>query len=87
MSLLLDLQYGAVLEGPLNHVGVRAGSLDEIARLEIAPEVAEVFKFDLVPYIGKLGLDDSRLGDGRRGWDGGHADGLELSSLVLFLKL
>ena len=69
VSLLLNLQDGAILECPLDNVGVWAGALDKVARLEVAPEVAEVFELDLVPDIGELGLDDGRLGDGRGSWD------------------
>ena len=69
MSFLLDFQYGAVLEGPFDHIGIRAGSLDEVARLQVGPEVTEVFELNLVPDVGELGLNDGRLGDRRRGWD------------------
>lgn len=41
MLLLLDLELGAVLEGPLDDVGLLLG-LDELALVQSGPESAEV---------------------------------------------
>lgn len=42
MLLLLHLLYSAILEGPLDNVGLRASTLGLLARLERGPEVVEV---------------------------------------------
>jgi hypothetical protein len=70
--LLLDLYLRAVLEGPLDHVGLIGRSLDPVALLEGGPELAEVLELDQVPDIAEGRLDDSGLAD-RRG--SGNASG------------
>jgi hypothetical protein len=67
--LLLDLNGRAVLEGPLDHIGLIRGSLHELALLEGRPELAEVLELDQVPDIAEGGLDDSRFADGGGGGD------------------
>lgn len=62
--LLLDVQNGAVLEGPLDDVGLGAGALDHLALLELAPEGGELLELDEVPDGAEGGLDDGRLADG-----------------------
>ena len=42
--LLLDLELGAVLEGPLDQVGLLLG-LDDLAALQGGPEGAEVLDY------------------------------------------
>lgn len=39
---LLHVQLGAILEGPVDDIGLVAGALNELARLEGGPEVAKV---------------------------------------------
>lgn len=74
MLLLLDLNDGAVLESPLDDVGLLAGALDELGAAEGGPELAEVLDLDEVPDVGERGADDGRLADGSGGRDGGHLD-------------
>ena len=70
--LLLDLEDGAVLEGPLDDVGVGGGSLDPFAGLEGRVELGEVLELDEVPDVGEGGLDDGGLVDRGGGGDGRH---------------
>lgn len=42
MLLLLHVKLGAIIEGPVDDIGLLVGTLDELARLEGGPEVAEV---------------------------------------------
>jgi hypothetical protein len=39
---LLHVQLSAIIEGPMHDIGLVVGALDELARLEGGPEVAEV---------------------------------------------
>ena len=43
--LLLHVQLGAILKGPVDDVGIVAGALDELTRLEGRPEVAKVLDY------------------------------------------
>jgi hypothetical protein len=67
--LLLDLDGTAILEGPLDYVGLLGYTLDELALLESRPELAEVLELDQVPDIAEGCLDDGRLADGGGGGD------------------
>lgn len=54
MLLLLHLDLRAILEGPLNNVGLLLG-LDELALLQGRPEVAEVLNYCLIrPVLCKI---------------------------------
>lgn len=70
--LLLDLNDGAVLEGPLDDVGLLVGALDVLAALKGGPELAEVLDLDEVPDVRERGADDGRLADGGTGGNGRH---------------
>ena len=72
MLLLLDLQHGAILEGPLHDVDVVAGALDVVGLGDGGPELVELLELDVVPDVGKRGLDDGRLVNGGGVWDGGR---------------
>ena len=72
--LLLDLNDGAVLEGPLDNVGLLRGALDVLGAAEGRPELGEVLDLDEVPDVGQRGLDDGRLSDGGGGGDGRHVE-------------
>lgn len=72
--LLLDLKSLAVLECPLNNVGLRGGTLDELALLELRPELAEVLELDEVPDIAEGCVDDGRLADRGGSGDGRHCE-------------
>lgn len=72
MLLLLDLQHGAVLEGPLDNVGLVGCALDPLALLELGPELAEVLELDEVPDAAEGRLDDGRLADKGGGGDAGR---------------
>lgn len=72
--LLLDLNDGAVLESPLDNVGLLAGVLDVLRRAEGRPELGEVLDLDEVPDVGERGADDGRLADGGRSGDGRHSE-------------
>ena len=74
MLLLLDLNDGAVLEGPLDNVGLLRGALDVLGAAEGRPELGEVLDLDEVPDVGQRGLDDGRLSDGGGGGDGRHVE-------------
>jgi hypothetical protein len=72
--LLLDLELGAVVEGPLDQVGLLL-RLDDLALLEGRPEGAEVLELDVVPDVAERGLDNGALDDGGgSGNDGRHCD-------------
>lgn len=47
--LLLDLIDGTVLEGPLEHIGLVVGALDDLRLGEGRPELGEVLELDQVP--------------------------------------
>lgn len=75
MLLLLHLLLGAVLECPLDNVGLAGCVLDKLAFLERSPELAEVLELDQVPDIAEGGLDDGGLVDRGGSGDGrGHCD-------------
>ena len=78
MFLLLDLEGLAVLECPLNDVGLGRGALDEFALLKLRPELAEVLELDQVPDIAEGCVDDSRLANGGGSGDGRHVGGSRL---------
>jgi hypothetical protein len=72
--LLLDLNDRAVLESPLDNVGLLVGVLDVLRRAEGRPELGEVLDLDEVPDVGERGADDGRLADGGGGGDGRHGE-------------
>lgn len=49
MLLLLNLIDGAVLEGPLENIGLVVGALDDLGLLERGPELGKVLQLDEVP--------------------------------------
>lgn len=53
--LLLDLNNGAVVEGPLDNVGLGRGTLDVVGGLEGSPELGEVLELDEVPDVRERG--------------------------------
>jgi hypothetical protein len=69
--LLLDLHDAAILESPLDDIGVVADALDQLGRLERGPPVGELLELDVVPDVRERRLDDGRLHDRRRRRDGG----------------
>lgn len=73
--LLLHLQNSAILEGPLDNVGLLVRSLDILALRDGGPELGEVLKLDVVPDVGEGSLDDGGLNDGGAGWNR-HVGGL-----------
>jgi hypothetical protein len=73
--LLLDLNDRAVLESPLDNVGLLAGTLDVLRRAEGRPELGEVLDLDEVPDVGERGADDGRLADGGGSGNGRHGEG------------
>lgn len=79
MLLLLDLEGLAVLECPLDNVGLWGSALDELALLKLRPELAEVLELDQVPDIAERCVDDGRLADGSGGGNSRHRD----SQLIL----
>lgn len=66
---LLNFEDGAILEGPLDNVGVGRGALDELALVELGPELGEVLELDEVPDMGEGRLDDDGLDDRGGGGD------------------
>jgi hypothetical protein len=74
--LLLDLNLGAVLESPLDNVGLLRSTLDVLRGAEGRPELGEVLDLDQVPDGGERGADDGRLADGGGGGDGRHGEGV-----------
>lgn len=55
MLLLLDLDLGAVLEGPLDNVRLFVCTLHELALANGGPEFGEVLEFDEVPVVSMAG--------------------------------
>jgi hypothetical protein len=53
--LLLDLNDGAVLEVPLDNVGLLRGTLGVLGLLKSRPELVEVLELDEVPDVGEGG--------------------------------
>ena len=51
MLLLLDLENVAILECPLDNVGLRAGSLDVFGLVQRRPELGKVLQLDVVPDV------------------------------------
>jgi hypothetical protein len=72
--LLLDLNLRAVLESPLDNVGLLRGTFDVLRTAESRPELGEVLDLDQVPDGGERGTDDGRLADGGGGGDGRHGE-------------
>jgi hypothetical protein len=70
--LLLDFDNGAVLEGPLDNIGLIGCALDPVTLLESGPELAKVLELDQVPDIAEGRLDDGRLADGGGSGDAGR---------------
>jgi hypothetical protein len=70
--LLLDFDDGAILERPLDNIGLVRCALDPVTLLESGPELAEVLKLDQVPDTAEGRLDDGRLADGGGGRDTGR---------------
>ena len=81
--LLLNLEGLAVLEGPLDDVGLGRCALDELALLELRPELAEVLELDQVPDGAEGRVDDGRLADGGGGGNGRHFENGELGFVVV----
>lgn len=55
MLLLLDLNDGAVLELPLDDVGLLRGTLGVLGLVEGRPELVEVLELDEVPDVRERG--------------------------------
>lgn len=73
MLLLLHVQHGPVLEGPLHDVGFWGCTFDVVGFGQLGPEFVEVLQFDHVPDLGEGGGDDGGFADGGGCWDaGGH---------------
>lgn len=73
MLLLLDGLLSAVLEDPLDYLGLRTGTLDFLSKLECSPEVVEGRKLDQVPDLREVGWDERALDNvGGCGDHGGH---------------
>ena len=53
--LLLDLDDGAVLEVPLDNVGLLRGALGVLGLVESRPELVEVLELDEVPDVRERG--------------------------------
>jgi hypothetical protein len=70
--LLLNLEDGTVLEGPLDDVGVGRRTLDPFRGLEGRVELGEVLELDEVPDVAEGGLNDGGLDDRGGGRDGRH---------------
>ncbi|KAI6758247.1 hypothetical protein HG530_010487 [Fusarium avenaceum] len=70
--LLLDLENGAVLEGPLDDVGIGGAALDPFGGLESRVELGEVLELDQVPDVAEGGFDDGGLEDRGGGGNGRH---------------
>lgn len=79
MLLLLDLEGLAILECPLDNVGLGRGALDELALLELRPELAEVLELDQVPDIAEGCVDDGGLADRGGSGDGRHCELVQLA--------
>jgi hypothetical protein len=58
--LLLDLDDGAVLELPLDNVGLLRGTLGVFGLVESRPELVEVLELDEVPDVGERGWSIAR---------------------------
>ena len=85
MLLLLDLKGLAILECPLDNVGLGRSALDELALLELRPELAEVLELDQVPDIAEGCVDDGRLADRGGGGDSRHFAGMQLVLWVILV--
>lgn len=73
MLLLLHLVNSAILEGPLEDIGLVAGAgSDRLGLVESGPELAKVLQLDEVPNFGERRLDDDALENGGGSWDRRH---------------
>lgn len=70
--LLLDVEHGAVFEGPLHDVGVGRTAFYPFALGERGPEGGEGLELDEVPDGAGVGGYDGGFADGGGGGDGGH---------------
>lgn len=61
MLVLLDLDLGAVLEGPPHHVRLVADALDVLGALKGGPELGEVGQLDEVPDVRERGANYGAL--------------------------
>lgn len=73
--LLLDLEDSAVLEGPLDDVGVGGYALHPLAGGEGGVELGEILQLDQVPDVAEGGFDDGGLEDRGGGRDARHGCG------------
>ena len=71
MLLLLHIQHRPILEGPLDNIRFGRGALDVLALVQLRPEPMEILKFNEVPDLGEVGVNDGRLSDRSGGWDAG----------------
>ena len=70
MLVLLDLNLGAVLEGPPHHVRFVADALDVLGALNGAPELGKVGQLDKVPDVREWGANHGALDHLVGGGDG-----------------
>lgn len=63
MLFLLHLLLRAILESPLDNVGLMRDTLNVVALVKLCPEVVKVLELDQVPDLGKRGGDDGGLCD------------------------
>jgi hypothetical protein len=74
MFLLLDLQYRAILEAPLDNIRLLRHTLHPFALLQLAPEGGEILQLDEMPDGAHGGFDNRRFGHGGGGRDSRHCD-------------
>lgn len=83
MLLLLHLVDGAILEGPLEDVGLVAGAgSDRLGLVEGGPEFAKVLQLDEVPDFGEGRLDDDALENG-----GGSGNRRHVRDMVVCVRV
>jgi len=67
VSLLLNLQDGSILEGPLDNIGIGRSTLDSVAGFQCTPERAEALQLDEVPDSAEGSLYDGGFRNGSGG--------------------
>lgn len=71
--LLLHFVDSAILEGPLENIGLVAGAgRDRLGLVEGGPELAKILQLDEMPDFGEGRLDDDALENGGGSWDRRH---------------
>lgn len=85
MLLLLYFHDRAILERPLDDIGILRGALNPLALLKSSPKLGEVLELEEVPDVARVSVDYGGLANGRGGGDvAGHCVVRVVCCMVFF---